>query len=155
MSIVEKLKKKSLDQKLFVAGMLLTFIGLVLPCAFNVPDWVSNTSPINVFVAARALNLPGSAYNATFIIVLWLASLAGICTFLLSSSIVSEALVWFIGAGFGIASIITLPPFLEVTPVVGYANVGCYIAFVGWVLAFVAWVIGASKVKQAEIRKEI
>ena len=154
MSIGENLKKKSLDQKLFLIGMCLTFVGLILP-SFNVPDWVSKTGPLNIFGAAKALNLPGSAYNATFIVVLWLASLAGIVTFLLSSSVISEILVWFIGAGFGIAGAITLPAFLEVTPIVGYAHIGCYLALVGWLLALVAWVIGASKVKQAGIRKEI
>ena len=134
--------------------MLLTFLGLLLP-SFSFPEWLAPRGALNVLSAASALNQPGTAYNATCIVVLWLASLSGIVLFFFSSSIVAEALIWFIGAGFGLAATIMIPRFLEVTPVVGYATVGSYFALIGWTLALVAWVLGASKVKQAEIRKEI
>ena len=153
MSLIENPQKKSLDQKLFAAGMVLAFIGLLLP-SFSFPDWVKGGTS-NVLSAAAALNQPGFAYNATFIVVFWLAALSGIAVFLLSHSLIGEILVWFIGAGFGLAATITLPKYLEVAPVVGYASIGSYLACIGWTLALVAWVIGASKVKQAGIRKEI
>lgn len=161
MSIVENLQKKSLDRILFVAGMALTFIGFIIP-AFVLPGWIAAKHgmanadvTLNMFAAAKLLNEPGTAYNATFMVVVWLCSIAGIVSFFFTSSVMSEVLIWLIGAGFGIAELITLPAYCEVTPLVGTSAIGSYIVAVGWTLALVAVIIGAASVKHAEIRKSI
>ncbi len=113
----------------------------------------------NIFGMAKFFNVAdsagGYAYNATFPVAMWLATIAGIIVFLCAESFVGDVLVWLVGAGFGLAATITIPKYLEVQPIFGYAAVGAYIVFVGWTIALVGIVLASIHVQQQGIRKEI
>jgi len=160
MSFVENLKNRSLDRKIFLIGAFVAFIGCLLPMISFPTDFLGlgEIGAKNVFGAAAVLNYAepdaGYAFNATFIIIVWLMSIAAIASFVFSANFVVDVLVWLIGAGFGIASMITLPSFVEVS-MFSYMSVGSYIIFVGWTVALVGWVLSAIHVQQQGIRKEI
>lgn len=118
----------------------------------------------NIFAAATFFNAAdverGDAFNATFLVAMWLCTIAGIIVFLLSSSIILDTFVWLIGAGFGIASVVNLPSYIEyltgnAISVFGYTAIGGYIIFIGWTVALVGVILSAAHVKQQGIRKEI
>ncbi len=78
-----------------------------------------------------------TAYNATFIVFMWLATLAGIIVFFACKTYVVDIVIWAIGTCFGIASLISIPMTLHVTPIFGYFSVGGYIVLIGWIVALV------------------
>ncbi|MBR4373079.1 MAG: hypothetical protein IKP49_01775 [Treponema sp.] len=96
----------------------------------------------------------GFAHNATFIVILWLMSIAGILVFLCVEGVVLDTLVWLIGAAFGIAALITIPRYLEAS-LFSFASVGTYIVIIGWVVAFVGVAISLFKLEQQGIRKTL
>lgn len=160
MSLVENLKKRSLDRKIFVIGVLIAFIGFLLPM-ISFPEnflGLGTVGTKNVFGAASVMNYAepsaGYAYNATFIVAMWLMSIGGIASFIFAGSLVTDVLVWIVGAGFGIAATITIPKFLEVS-IFQYTSIGGYLIFVGWTVALVGWILAAIHVQQQGIRKEI
>lgn len=113
----------------------------------------------NIFAAAKFFNVAdrggaGYAYNATFLVVLWLMTIAGIAAFFCSNGIILDILVWLVGAGFGIAATITIPSYLEMN-IFQYSAVGSYVIFVGWTTALVGAVRSAVHVQQQGIRKSI
>lgn len=119
----------------------------------------------NIFAAATFFNYAdnqgGYAYNSTFLVALWLCTIAGIVVFLLSNGIVMDVVVWLIGAGFGLASVIKLPQYLtyltdeKFTPIFSYTIVGGYIIFIGWTLALVGVILSLVHVKAQGIRKTL
>ncbi len=95
----------------------------------------------------------GFAYNATFLVILWLMAIAGIVVFICSNGVVLDVLVWLVGAAFGIAALVTIPSYLEGSE---YSIcVGTFIVAIGWVVALVGAVISVIKVEQQGIRKSL
>ena len=97
MQYLDKLKKeRSIDRIIFLAGMVIAFIGFLVPTVF-VKD-ASGTVLKNIFGAAVYFNKAPSAYNATFMVAVWLCSIAGIALFFITkqSLVISSllCLVW-------------------------------------------------------------
>lgn len=111
---------------------------------------------LNIFGIAAAFNVAPYAYNTTFLVIVWLCSIAGIVLFFTTKTIVGDIVTLLVGLGFAIASVITVPLTLHVLPVVGYMTVGGYFVLIGWVVAIIGAVLGAahiqhpSQVKAAE-----
>ncbi len=111
---------------------------------------------LNIFGLAAAFNVAPYAYNTTFLVIVWLCSIAGIVLFFTTKTIVGDIVTLLVGLGFAIASVITVPLTLHVLPVVGYMTVGGYFVLIGWVVAIIGAVLGAahiqhpSQVKAAE-----
>ena len=82
-----------------------------------------------------------TAYNATFIVLMWLATLAGLIVFFVCNTYVVDIIVWALGTCFGIASAITIPMTLHVTPIFGYFSVGGYFVLIGWIIALVGIIL--------------
>lgn len=95
----------------------------------------------------------GFAYNATFLVILWLMAIAGIVVFIFSNGVVLDVLVWLVGAAFGIAALVTIPSYLEGSEY--SVCVGTCIIAIGWVAALVGAVISVIKVEQQGIRKTL
>ena len=139
MKYFETLKKeRSLDRVIFLAGMVLTFVGFMIPTFFLKDE--SGTVLKNVFGAASYFNKAPSAYNSTFIVITWLCSIAGIALFFCTKTIVGDIFVTLLALAFEIASIISIAPSLTdmfgaytkfytspVTPIFGYTSVGGYL----------------------------
>lgn len=111
---------------------------------------------LNIFGLASAFNVAPHAYNATFLVIMWLCSIAGIVLFFITKTIVGDIVTVLLGLGFAIASAIMVPVTFGVFPIVGYMTIGGYMVLVGWILAIVGSVLGAahiqhpSQVKAAE-----
>ena len=95
----------------------------------------------------------GFAYNSTFLVILWLMSIAGIVVFFCSNGVVLDVLVWLVGAAFGIAACITIPSYLEGSEY--SVCFGTFVIAIGWVAALVGAVISVIKVEQQGIRKTL
>lgn len=111
---------------------------------------------LNIFGLAAAFNVAPYAYNATFLVIMWICSIAGIALFFITKTIVGDIVTALIGLGFAIASAIMIPVTLKVFPVVGYMTIGGYMVLVGWIIAIAGSILGAahiqhpSQVKSAE-----
>ena len=112
----------------------------------------------NVFGAAEVFNqhgydygdydyAPGTAYNSTFLIIVWLCTIAGIVLFFITKTIVGDIIVVLLALAFGIASAITIPLTINVTPIVGYFSVGGYFVIIGLLVAIVGTVLGAAHIQ--------
>ena len=159
MKYFETLKKeRSIDRVIFLAGMILVFIGFMIP-TFSLKT-ESGTVLKNIFGAAAYFNRVPSAYNATFIVITWLCSIAGIALFFCTKTIVGDIFVTLLALAFEIASIITIAPSLSdmfgaytkfytspVTPIFGYTSVGGYLVLAGIIAAVAGSVLGAAHIK--------
>lgn len=110
---------------------------------------------LNIFGLAAAFNVAPYAYNATFLVIVWLCSIAGIVLFFVTKTIVGDIVAVLVGLGFAIASAISVPLTLQVLPIVGYMTVGGYMVLVGWVVAIIGSVLGAAHIQHPGIRKEL
>ena len=165
MKYLDKLKKeRSLDRVIFLAGMVLAFIGFMIPTFFLKDE--TGTVLKNVFGAAAYFNKAPSAYNATFIVIVWLCSIAGIALFFLTKTIIGDILVTLLALAFGIASIISIAPALTdifgaytsfysspVVPFFGYTTVGGYLVLVGLLAATAGSVLGAAHIQHPSLKK--
>ncbi|WP_294428491.1 hypothetical protein [uncultured Treponema sp.] len=203
MQYLDKLKKeRSIDRKIFLAGMALAFIGFMIPTVYvkdEIPadkeqavtattsydnyeheeiDFLSDnesddsddldfddevetkTYLKNIFGAASYLNRAPTAYNATFLVTVWLCTIAGIALFFITKSIIGDIIVTLIALAFGIASAIGTAPALSdefgayagyyeeaVTPFFGYASIGSYLVVIGLIAALVGSVLGAAHIQ--------
>ena len=85
MQYLDKLKKeRSIDRVIFLAGMVLAFIGFLIPAFFLKES--SGVAIKNIFGAASYFNKAPSAYNATFIVAVWLCTIAGIALFFITKT---------------------------------------------------------------------
>ena len=206
MQYLDKLKKeRSLDRVVFLAGMVLAFIGFIIPTVY-VKDEIQNEDAIeesvdsssinddfdeeydymsdtegdddlefgdeeietethlkNIFGAASYFNRSPVAYNATFLVVVWLCTIAGIVLFFVSKTIIGDIIATLFAIAFGIASVIGIAPALSdeygayagyyvdgVTPFFGYASVGSYFVVIGLILAAVGSVLGAAHIQHPD-----
>ena len=159
MQYLDKLKKeRSIDRIIFLAGMVIVFIGFLVPTVF-VKD-ASGTVLKNIFGAAVYFNKAPSAYNATFMVAVWLCSIAGIALFFITKTIIGDILVTLLGLAFELASIVSIAPSLTnfmgayasfyqtpVTPFFGYTTVGGYMVLIGLIVAVVGSILGAAHIQ--------
>ncbi|WP_407426796.1 hypothetical protein [Treponema sp.] len=129
-------------------------------------EYKTETNVFNLFGAAKVFNqnglgsyyndydyvneVNGTAYNATFLVVIWLCTIAGIVLFFLTKTIIGDVLVSLIALAFGIASVIAVSVTLNVTPIVGYFSVGGYMVIVGIALAIAGTVLGAAHIQHPD-----
>ena len=159
MKYFETLKKeRSIDRVIFLAGMILAFIGFMIPTFSLKED--SGTVLKNLFEAASYFNKAPSAYNATFIVIIWLCSIAGIVLFFITKTIIGDIIVTLLALAFEIASIISIAPALtdmfgaytkyysaSVLPFFGYTAVGGYLVLLGIIAAIVGSILGAAHIQ--------
>lgn len=159
---VDTLKKeRSIDRIIFVVGMVLMFIGCMIPMVYVNTE--SGTALKNIFGAAVYFNKAPSAYNATFLVIVWLCSIAGIALFLLTRSIIGDIFVCLLALAFGTASVIGIPMAFSdmfgaytalypngVTPFFGYASVGTYMVVVGILVAVAGTALGAAHIQHPD-----
>ncbi|MCR4822544.1 MAG: hypothetical protein K5873_06695 [Treponema sp.] len=203
MQYLDKLKKeRSIDRVIFLAGMVLAFIGFMIPTVYVKDEVVSADSAVeatteedyvteeidyladnlesddlefedeevetkvslkNIFGAATYFNRSPVAYNATFLVVVWLCTIAGIVLFFVTKSFIGDILVVILALAFGLASVIGIAPALSdefgayagyyteaVTPFFGYASVGSYLVVVGLIVATVATVLSAMHIQHPD-----
>ncbi|MBR4322401.1 hypothetical protein [Treponema sp.] len=165
MQYLDKLKKeRSLDRVIFLAGMVLAFIGFLVPAFFLKES--SGVVLKNVFGAAAYFNKAPSAYNSTFIIITWLCTIAGIVLFFITKTIIGDIIATLIALAFQLASIVSIAPSLtdpfgayssiytsSVTPFFGYTSVGGYLVIVGLIIAVVGSVLGAAHIQHPDQTK--
>ena len=165
MQYLDKLKKeRSLDRVIFLAGMVLAFIGFLVPAFFLKES--SGVVLKNVFGAAAYFNKAPSAYNTTFIIITWLCTIAGIVLFFITKTIIGDIIATLIALAFQLASIVSIAPSLtdpfgayssiytsSVTPFFGYTSVGGYLVIVGLIIAVVGSVLGAAHIQHPDQTK--
>ena len=211
MQYLHKLKKeRSLDRVIFLAGMVLAFIGFIIPTVYVRDELPANEEAVevsvsetvaedsydleedaydvldasgeeeddlefgdeevetkvylkNIFGAASYFNRSPVAYNATFLVVVWLCTIAGIALFFITKTIIGDIIATLIAIAFGIASVIGIPgaltdefgPFAgyytsEIVPFFGYASVGAYFVVIGLIAAVVASVLGAAHIQHPD-----
>ena len=163
MQYLDTLKKeRSLDRVIFLIGMVLAFIGFMIPTVF-VKD-ASGTVLKNIFGAAAYFNKAPSAYNATFLVATWLCSIAGIALFFITKTIIGDIITVLLAVSFQVASVISIAPSLTdfmgsymefygqtpVTPFFGYTSVGGYLVVVGLIIAVVGSVLGAAHIQHPD-----
>ena len=102
---------------------------------------------LNIFGLAAAFNVAPHAYNATFLVIMWLCSIAGIALFFITKTIVGDIVTVLVGLGFAIASAIMVPVTFSVFPIVGYMTVGGYMVLAGWIIAIAGSVLGAAHIQ--------
>ena len=165
MQYLDKLKKeRSLDRVIFLAGMVLAFIGFLVPAFFLKES--SGVVLKNVFGAAAYFNKAPSAYNSTFIIITWLCTIAGIVLFFITKTIIGDIIATLIALAFQLASIVSIAPSLtdpfgayssiytsSVTPFFGYTSVCGYLVIVGLIIAVVGSVLGAAHIQHPDQTK--
>ena len=159
MQYLDKLKKeRSIDRIIFLAGMVLAFIGFLIPTVF-VKD-SSGTVLKNIFGAAAYFNKAPSAYNATFIVIVWLCTIAGIALFFITKTIIGDIVATLLGLAFEVASIVSIAPSLtdfmgaytefytdKVVPFFGYTTVGGYLVLIGLIVALIGSILGAAHIQ--------
>ena len=89
----------------------------------------------------------GTAYNVTFLVIVWLCSIAGIVLFFLTKSIIGDVVVVLIAIAFGLASAFCIPLTLSVTPIIGYFSVGGYFVLIGILVSLAGTLLGAAHIK--------
>jgi hypothetical protein len=134
--------KRSVSRIVFVIGMLIAAIGFLLPMIT-----VEGEGVMNLFSAGVYFNEPGTAFISTFLYAVWIACIAAVIVFFTSHYIIGDFITWLIGAGFGIAAIITLCGELAVNPF-GYMFIGSYVIVIGMIVALVALIKEAAASKQ-------
>lgn len=139
--------KKSTDRMLYLAGMALAFIGMLIPFVRIEDEGVKN-----VFSAAVYFNQPGIAYISTFVVIVWLAALAGIILYFITDFVVGDFLAWLVGAAFGIAATITLSLETLENPF-GYMFIGSYLTFIGYTASLVALILEAKHIQHPLAKK--
>ena len=132
--------KKSKDRMLYLIGMAVTFIGMLIPFVREEDEGV-----MNIITAAGYYNQPGIAYITTFIVIVWLAALAGIILYFVTDVVIADFIAWLIGAAFGIANAIAMCLYCAENEyaVFGWVFVGSFVVFVGMTLALVGLVLQA------------
>lgn len=227
MKYLDNLKReRSIDRVIFLCGMVLAFIGFLIPTVYvreaipeetavieetastteeiaetsdelfdetegylddtadnyltddeeTVEDFLftdseveSRTSLKNIFSAAVYFNQSPTAYNATFLVIMWLCTIAGIALFFGTKTIVGDIISVLIGLAFGVASVIGIPTTLndsfgfyanvyadagiEVLPIVGYMFVGGYLVLVGYIVALVGAVLSMAHIQHPSMKK--
>ena len=210
MQYLDKLKKeRSIDRIIFLAGMVLAFIGFLIPTVyvkdelpsadeaavestleenseeigeevdylsdsigatddleFESDDVATKVNLKNIFGAASYFNRAPVAYNATFLVIVWLCTIAGIVLFFITKTIIGDIIATLIAIAFGIASVIGIAPALSdefgayagyyadaVTPFFGYASVGSYFVVIGLLVAIVGSVLGAAHIQHPDQAK--
>ena len=123
--------------------MVLALIGFFTPVFFD------EDGLYNVFTGAVEYNIPAYAYLATFLVIGWLASIAGIVLFFITHTIVGDVVVWLLGFGFGIAEFVSLQLYYEEIPFL-HMHVGAYLITIGWIVALVGTVLGAAHIKHPD-----
>ena len=135
---------RSFDRILFVIGMALAFIGFMIPTFHTTDEGFKN-----IFGAAVYFNYPGYAYLSTFIVAMWLCSIAGIALFFITRSLVGDIVVCLLAIGFGIAELVGLPNYLDagegsmIAYMAKFFCPGYYLVIVGFIVSIVASVLGA------------
>ncbi|MBQ9206243.1 MAG: hypothetical protein IJ158_05965 [Treponema sp.] len=117
----------------------------------------------NIFGAAAYFNRSPVAYNATFIVAVWLCTIAGIALFFITKTIIGDIIATLIALAFGLASIVGIAPALsdefgayagyytaEVTPFFGYSTVGGYLVVIGLIAAVVGSILGAAHIQHPD-----
>ena len=159
MQYLDKLKKeRSIDRIIYLAGMFLAFIGFLIP-TFVVRN-ETGTVLKNIFGAAVYFNQAPTAYNATFIVVVWLCTIAGIALFFLTKTIIGDIIVTLLALAFQLASIASIAPSFSnvmgaytsfysspVVPFFGYTTVGGYMVMIGLIVAVVGSILGAAHIQ--------
>ena len=162
MQYLDKLKKeRSIDRVIFLAGMVLAFIGFLIPTFFLKES--SGVALKNLFGAASYFNKAPSAYNATFIVIIWLCTIAGIALFFITKTIIGDIVSTLIALAFQLASVVSIAPSLTdpfgaysslytsaVTPFFGYTTVGGYLVVIGLLVAVVGCVLGAAHIQHPD-----
>ncbi|MBQ7158030.1 MAG: hypothetical protein IJS09_01205 [Treponema sp.] len=125
---------------MFLIGMAATFIGLLIPF-ISVPD----EGVMNVFQGASFFNEPGIAYISTFMVIVWLAALAGVVLYFVTDFMVADFIAWLVGAAFGIAHTVSMCLYSVENEysLFGWIFIGSIIAFVGMTLALVGLILQA------------
>lgn len=117
----------------------------------------------NIFGAASYFNRSPVAYNATFIVAVWVCTIAGIALFFLTKTIIGDIIATLIALAFGLASIVGIAPALsdefgpyagyyasEVTPFFGYSTIGGYLVVIGLIAAVVGSILGAAHIQHPD-----
>lgn len=139
------------DRWMVLAGMALTFIGLIVPyLRVAADDAVVDAGLYNVFTAASAFNQGGIAQISTFVVIVWLAALAEIVVFFCVKNIIWDYVTWLLAACFGLAELVVLisEDYGALGNPFGFMFVGSYIAFAGMILALVALVFQAMHIQK-------
>jgi|GEM_PF-4127122 len=127
-------------------------------------DFEFETNHFNLFQACKVLNqagldygdfdyIPGTAYNATFLVIVWLCSIAGIVLFFLTKTIIGDIVVVLLSIAFGLAATFSIPLTLSVAPIIGYYSVGGYFVLVGVLVSLAGSILGAAHVKHPSLPK--
>lgn len=112
----------------------------------------------NLFGAVEVLNqsgvdygdfdyIPGTAYNATFIVIVWLCTIAGIVLFFLTKTIIGDVIVVLLAIAFGLASMFCVPITLNVPFITGSFFVGAYVSAIGIIIALAGTLLGAAHIQ--------
>lgn len=127
-------------------------------------DFKTEKNLFNLFGAVEVLNqagldygdvdyVPGTAYNATFLVIVWLCTIAGIVLFFIAKSIIGDVVVILLAIAFGLTATFTIPLTLSVAPVVGYFSVGGYFILIGILVSLVGTILGAAHIKHPSLQK--
>ena len=134
---------RSKDRWLYLIGMVVAFLGLLIPYVR-----IEDEGMFNVCTALVYFNQPGVAYISTHICIVWLSLLAGIICFFLSKTVISDYVCWLLAAGFGIAELVAISiDYVEAQPF-SWMFVGSYVTCVGMLLALVALILQAVHFKR-------
>ncbi len=152
MNIIEEFKnmakkfERSFDRILFLAGMVLAFIGFMIPTFHTTDEGFKN-----IFGAAVYFNYPGYAYISTFIVAMWLCSIAGIALFFITRTLVGDIVVCLLAIGFGIAALVSFPIYFgedcTLAFLFSFFVPGYYLVIVGFIVSIVASVLGAMHIQ--------
>lgn len=92
-------------------------------------------------------HVSGNAYNATFLVIVWLCTIAAIILFFVSKTIIGDVIVLLIAIAFGLAASFTIPLTLDVPFIVGSFSVGAYFVAIGLIVALVGTILGAAHIQ--------
>ncbi len=134
--------KKSKDRMIYLIGMAIAFIGMFIPF-IREPD----EGAMNVLSGAAFFNQPGIAYISTFMVLVWLAALAGVILYFVSNFMVGDFVAWIVGAAFGVAHTVAMCMYMtenyEELGTFSWIFVGSFIVCVGYTVALVGLVFQA------------
>ena len=97
--------------------------------------------------------IPGTAYNATFMVIVWLCTIAGIILFFVAKSIIGDVIVLLLAIAFGLAASFCIPLTLGVPFVTGSFFVGAYLVAAGLIASLVGTLLGAAHIKHPDQAK--
>lgn len=132
--------RKSNDRIMYLIGMALAFIGMLIPFIREPEE-----GAMNVFTGAAYFNQPGIAYISTFMVIVWLAALAGIILYFLSDFMVGDFVAWLVGAAFGVAQTVAMCLYCVDNEygLFSWIFAGSFVVFVGMTLALVGLILQA------------